>query len=87
LDANIIGEFILAIYSATTLAFAIQDFPPLVPVLVMFTLSFTYVGFTGLLQAQQRFTTKRPRFISVENGCFSSTQQPPRIPPEMSRIY
>ncbi len=87
LDDNIIGELILAIYSATTLAFAIQDFPPLVPVLVMFTLSFTYVGFTGLLQAQQRFTIKRPRFISVENECFSSTQHPPRIPPEMSRIY
>ena len=53
LDVNIVGELIMAVYSAICLAFAVQDFPALVPVMAIFTLSFAYVGLTGVIQNWQ----------------------------------
>lgn len=87
LDANIIGEFVLAVYAATTLGFAIKDFPPLIPALVMFTLSFAYAGITGLVQSHPRFSFRRPRFINAEEASISPTHQPSRTPAVKSRIY
>ncbi len=52
IDANVVGELLLSLYAAITLGLAIKHYPALVPVMVMFTASFGYVGFTGLLQSR-----------------------------------
>lgn len=87
LDVNIIAELILTIYSATTLVFAIKYFPPLIPALVMFTLSFAYAGITGLIQSQPRYTLRRTRLINAEDAPLSPTRHPTQNPPVNSRIY
>lgn len=80
-STNILGEFFLSIYAAITLGFAIKDFPPLIPVLVMFTLSFFYVGVTGLIHSRPGHTrinlnsTNRNRKISAF----------PHLPPQPPR--
>jgi cellulose synthase/poly-beta-1,6-N-acetylglucosamine synthase-like glycosyltransferase len=51
LDYDILAELSLGVYSAVTLYLAVREFPPLVPALIMFTLSFLYTGLTGLLQS------------------------------------
>jgi hypothetical protein len=60
LDMNIIGELILAVYSAICLALAIHDFPALIPAMAIFTLSFAYVSFTGVLQSWQSRVNRKP---------------------------
>ncbi len=65
LDLDIIAEFLLGIYAAITLGFAIVNFPPLIPAMAMFTVSFVFTGITGLLQS-----AARPKNVStrIEKG-------------------
>ena len=87
LDTDIIAELILAVYSAITLGFAVIYFPPLIPALVMFTLSFAYSGITGLVQSQPRHTLNRTRYLNVVEASLSPTDLPSRIPPVKTHIY
>ncbi len=65
-DANIIAELLLGVYSAITLGFATKYFPPLIPALVMFTLSFLYIGVTGLIQSSTKIDRRRGEPIFSE---------------------
>ncbi len=75
LDYDIIAELLLGVYSAITLTLAIHDFPPLIPALVMFTLSFLYTGITGLVQS---LAGARAKHLPADSQVYSeSIHNPP----------
>jgi cellulose synthase/poly-beta-1,6-N-acetylglucosamine synthase-like glycosyltransferase len=62
LDMSVVGELVLAAYAAFTLSLAITHFPPLIPVLSLFTLSFGFMGLSSLLETRitMRIHSKLP---------------------------
>lgn len=87
LDFDIIAELMLGIYAAITLSLAITNFPPLIPALAMFTVSFIYTGITGLVQSVSRSKNERSR---PQAGAYSEVyaiQEPTMTLPYKLPIY
>ncbi len=80
LDYDIVIELFLGLYSAAALGLAVRDFPPLVPALAMFTLSFLYTSITGFVQAtiqpQSKPAPATPDVVAIQPGI----DNPPSIP-------
>ncbi len=81
-DYDIIAELLLGAYSLITLYYATIYFRPLIPALVMFSLSFLYTGATGLGQTLLRTRRARP---SSGNPDYSNPVPAPQ--PPMTRFF
>ncbi len=87
LDYDIIAEFLLGAYSLVTLYFATIYFHPLIPAMVMFTLSFLYTGATGLGQSLQNTRSTRRVSDDMAYRTPDPHMQPPLTQPFKLTIY
>ena len=87
LDADIIVELLLGIYSAVTLGFAVRYFPPLIPAMAMFTLSFLFTGITGLLESSLVNNMQHSTVLRAEDADHVLNQRRPVTPPFKLPIY
>jgi cellulose synthase/poly-beta-1,6-N-acetylglucosamine synthase-like glycosyltransferase len=85
-DANIYGEIFLAAYAVITLGFAIKDFPPLIPAMFMFGLSFAYVAITGIVQSLPGFPLRRYHSMNSAKKIPSLSRLPPQSPSSRTHL-
>ncbi len=76
-DFDIIAELGLGIYAAVTLGLAVSNFPPLIPALAMFTVSFIYTGITSLVQSKPKAKHNRRHRVAEEGNLIPSSEKPP----------
>ena len=87
LELDIIVELLLAAYSAIALNYAIHNFVPLSPALIMFSLGFIFTGITGWAQSMAKTRQQKSQTNPTVANFAEPAQQPIISPPFRLPIY